>query len=216
VTTELRLSQSQGPRVLVGVTRGHDPQRADLPVAAAPEQLVAGLRARDARAFRALYDVYRARLYSFLLRLTGDEPLARDLSQETWLRLSVNATRLRPDTDLGAWLFTVARNLYISHRRWSFLSRTRLRQLAQWTAGSTASENSASETLGARQTGRVLEQALASLPVNQREVVLLVCVEGFSTLAVSRILEVEHATVRQRLARARAELKKAILPREVP
>jgi RNA polymerase sigma-70 factor (ECF subfamily) len=179
-------------------------------------ELVRGLVARDPRVFRVVYEQYRARLYSFLLRLTGDESLARDLSQETWLRLSANASRLLPDTQLGAWLFTVARNLYVSHRRWSFLSRARLRDLRFWSDAHTSPESQASELLSAHRAEQALSRALLALPTEQREVVLLVSVEGFSTLEVARMLDLEHATVRKRLSRARAALKRAMPTEEEP
>lgn len=194
----------------------HDPLPLD-PLAKTPSgELLRGLVARDPRAFRVVYEQYRARLYSFLLRLTGDEPLARDLSQETWLRLSANVSRLAPDTQLGAWLFTVARNLYVSQRRFRFLSRARLRDLRFWSEAETTPESSAGELLSAHRVEQALSRALSALPTEQREVVLLVSVEGFSTLEVTRMLDLEHATVRKRLSRARAALKSAMSVEEDP
>src|SRR5690242_12985197 len=83
--------------------------------------LIARLRAGDAEAFDALYATYRPRIFGFLLRLSRRRPVAEDLLDETFLRLVRHAPALRPDTNIGAWLFTVARNLYWSHRRASAL-----------------------------------------------------------------------------------------------
>src|SRR6478752_8858299 len=79
--------------------------------------LVARLRAGDTGAFDEVYDAYRPRVFAFLLRMTRSRTLAEDLLDETWLRLVRHAPRLLPDTRMGPWLFTVARNLYWSHRR---------------------------------------------------------------------------------------------------
>src|SRR5512145_2118176 len=79
--------------------------------------LVEGLRRGDTAAFDLAYDAYRARLFAFLLRLSRRRAVAEDLLDETWLRLVRHARDLQPDTRLSAWLFTVARNLYWSHRR---------------------------------------------------------------------------------------------------
>src|SRR5690242_21775781 len=95
-----------------------------------PVGVVERLRSGDAAAFGAVYAACHARLFGFLLRLTRDEALARDLAQETWLRLAANASRLAPESDPGAWLFTVARNLYVSRRRSALLDRERLLELA--------------------------------------------------------------------------------------
>jgi DNA-directed RNA polymerase specialized sigma24 family protein len=86
--------------------------------------LVAWLSAGDTGAFDEVYDVYRPRVFAFLLRMTRNRALAEDLLDETWLRLVRHATRLLPDTRLGPWLFTVARNLYWSHRRDALLEES--------------------------------------------------------------------------------------------
>src|SRR5512134_1282794 len=80
-------------------------------------RLVARLKAGDAAAFEAIYEAFRPRLFNFLARLSRRRDVAEDLLEETWLRLVANARRLQPDTRLGPWLFTVARNLYASYCR---------------------------------------------------------------------------------------------------
>src|SRR5262245_46462826 len=79
--------------------------------------LVAGLRQGDADAFDDVYRAFNTRLFTFLVRLSRRRDVAEDLLEETWLRLVKYARRLRPDTRLGPWLFTVARNLYVSFNR---------------------------------------------------------------------------------------------------
>ena len=71
----------------------------------------------DRAAFDRVYELYRPRLFAFLLRLSRSRTVAEDLLDETWLRLVAHAASLRPDTRLASWLFTVARNLYWTHRR---------------------------------------------------------------------------------------------------
>ena len=78
---------------------------------------MARLRAGDAAAFDAVYDAFNLALFSFLARLSNSRDVAEDLAEKTWLRLVVHAARLQPDTRLGPWLFTVARNLHASYRR---------------------------------------------------------------------------------------------------
>jgi len=170
--------------------------------------LLERLRAGDPQAFRVVYETYRPRVYTFLFRLSRNEALAADLSQETWLRLATNARRLLPDTVLAAWLFTVARNLFRSHRRWSVLDRSRLAGLASlWEPPRVVTPG---EDVSRASTQQRLEGALAALPLRYREVLLLVAVEGFDQRAVARILGISDATTRKRLSRARAALKLAV------
>lgn len=177
-------------------------------------QLVERLRARDERAFRELHEAYRARLYTFLLRLTRDEQLARDLSQESWLRLAANAHRLTLESDPAAWLFTVARNLYVSQRRWRVLDRERLAALSLGFWQQAIAQPL--EHAAASQTQRNLERALQTLAMGLREVLLLVSIEGFSTQEVAEMLGTSDDNIRQRLSRARAQLKRQLEKEERP
>src|SRR3954471_1989779 len=79
--------------------------------------LVRGVRAGEEAAFDAIYAAFNARLFGFLARLTRRPDIAEELLEETWLRFVRHAEGLDPDTHVGAWLFTVARNLHVSYCR---------------------------------------------------------------------------------------------------
>jgi RNA polymerase sigma-70 factor (ECF subfamily) len=169
-------------------------------------ELVAALRRADPDAFDAVYELYRASLFSFLVRLSGSTDLAYDLLQETWLRLARHATELAPDTRLAPWLFTVARNLHTSHRRWTVLDASRLRELGLWRGerGETPFERAAASETEAR-----LERALAELPLKYREAVLLVA-SGLEPAEAAQIIGIEPPALRQRLARGRAMIRERL------
>jgi RNA polymerase sigma factor (sigma-70 family) len=79
--------------------------------------LVIRLRAGDANAFDEIYDTFNHRLLRFLTRMARNRSLAEDLLEETWLRLVSGCGNLDADTRLAPWLFTVARNHYLSYCR---------------------------------------------------------------------------------------------------
>src|SRR5262245_459021 len=79
--------------------------------------LVERLRRGDPDAFDDVYAAFNTRLFTCLVRLSRRRDVAEDLLEETWLRLVKHARRLRADTKLAAWLFTVARNLHVSFTR---------------------------------------------------------------------------------------------------
>jgi RNA polymerase sigma factor (sigma-70 family) len=194
------------------VSRAHsrdplpDPRRdASRPVGAG---CVERLRAGEPGAFDEVYAAYHVRLHGFLLRLSRDPALARDLAQETWLRLAASARRLAPGSEPGAWLFTVARNLYVSRRRWALLDQARRLELffgARERCAPSPLERACSGELQ-----RALERALGELAQAEREVMLLVCVEGFGAHEVAAMLEISPAAVRKRLSRARARVLAAL------
>jgi RNA polymerase sigma-70 factor (ECF subfamily) len=170
-------------------------------------RLFEGLRDGEGEAFDRVYDHYRPRLFSFLLRLAKQQEVAEDLLQETWIRLARKAPTLREDTRLGPWLFTVARNLFLCHRRWRLLDGNRVQELFRTNLGAEASA-SPFEMLAATELERRLERALAALPLKYREVLLLVVIEGMTPAEAAQVCELKPEALRKRLQRAREMLAK--------
>lgn len=166
-------------------------------------ELVARLRAGDIGAFDAVHAAFNTRLFNFLARLSRRRDVAEDLLEETWLRFVDRLLKLRPDTRLGPFLFTIARNLYISY------CRSRLIEDAQsadmiglWPLGTP--RPSPFESTVANETGRRIEAALATLPAMYREALLLIAVEGMKPGEAAIVCAITPEAMRQRLSRARA------------
>jgi RNA polymerase sigma-70 factor (ECF subfamily) len=172
-------------------------------------RLVAGLRQGQPRAFGPVYEEYRTRLFSFLLRMVGRRDVAEDLAQEVWMRLAGKAAYLRGDTRLEPWLFTVAHNRCVSY--W----RTRGSDLASCALESPPvdlADNGPSPEQSAESAERRarLELALCRLPLRYREVLLLVGVEGMTPTDAAAVCGLKPEAMRKRLARARAMLAERI------
>ncbi len=166
---------------------------------------VARLKSGDPEAFEAVYEAFRPRIFSFLVRLCFRRDVAEDLLEETFLRLVLRAQDLRSDSSLAAWLFTVARNLHATWCRRRTLHDNMMSGLAPyWPAprrGETPFEATArSETL------RRLEAALARLALPDREVILLVAVEELTPFEAACALGLAPEALRKRLQRARERL----------
>jgi RNA polymerase sigma-70 factor (ECF subfamily) len=176
-------------------------------------QIVAGLRRCEDAAFDALYTRYRARIHAFLLRLTGRRDVAEDLFQETWARVARAAPRLREETRLAPWLFTIARNQWVSHRRWAMLDLSRLVTIGD-DAHFATDDPSPEEALSASRAAARIERAIGLLPAALREALLLVAVEGFDQREAAEILGVRYDLVRQRVTRARERIAALLLEAE--
>lgn len=170
---------------------------------------VQGLRSGDGAAFDAVYAAYRPRIFGFLLRMTERRDVAEELLQDCFLRLARHAPGLREDTDLDAWLFTVARNLARSWRRWSWLDGARLAALAGALVGRGGGPDPHA-LVSADQSARRLEEALSTLPPAHREAILLVAVDGLTPAQAAQAIGVSPEALRQRLARARAALNESL------
>ncbi|NUP11933.1 MAG: RNA polymerase sigma factor [Polyangiaceae bacterium] len=173
--------------------------------------LVDGLRRRDPAAFDALYARHEPAIFRFLWRLSGRRDVAEDLFQETWLSVARHAERLTDDTDIVAWLFTIARNRYRSYRRWALLDLTRIAELGREPVDDVRSPE---HDVDARNSAAAVSRALGRLSATHREVLLLAVVEGLAPRQVAAVLGLTPEAVRQRLHRARAELTSK-LEREV-
>jgi RNA polymerase sigma-70 factor (ECF subfamily) len=170
--------------------------------------LVQRLRAGETAAFAEVHAEYSARLLRLLSRLCRRHDVAEDLLEETWLRLVKHAPRLREDTVIAPWLFTVARNVYISHYRARSLEDPQPRELlALWPdRGATPFDQ-----VAARQLEERMEAALAELPPSYRQVVELVSFDGLRPSEAAERCGVSPETMRQRLSRARARLWESVL-----
>ena len=165
--------------------------------------LIQRLRRSDREAFRELYARYAQSSFGFLARLCGARDRAEDLHQETWLAVARSAGRLDVDSDLGAWIFTIARNQFRSAQR--SLARLRARERVSGPAPLAA------EPLD-DPAARDLERALQALPTIHREILLLVGVEGLAIERAAAVLDLRPDAARQRLARARAALTERLGP----
>jgi RNA polymerase sigma-70 factor (ECF subfamily) len=171
--------------------------------------LVARLRDGDPAAFDLVFHSYHARLYSFLVRLSRRRDVAEDLLEEAWLRLVAHAGRLRENTQLGPWLYTVARNLYYSYCRSRALDDALAGgMIGLWPAG--MSRPSPFEETAARELERRMERALGQLPPHHREALLLVGLEGLTPSEAATVCGLAPEAFRQRLSRARAALDREL------
>lgn len=176
--------------------------------------LIARLKRADADAFDEVYAAFNPRLFNFLARLSRRRDVAEDLLEETWLRVVGHAPRLRDDTRLAPWLFTIARNLFASYCRSRLLDYDLMSGLHLWPVP--LPEPSPFEAASANELQKRVEVALATLPGPYREVLLLVALEGLTPAEAAMVCGVSQETMRQRLSRARALLAKRLEASETP
>ena len=138
-------------------------------------------------------------LRAFAISLCGNGDRADDLVQETLLRAIANIDSFQPGSNLPAWLFTILRNLFRSEYR------KRRREVED-------ADGRYAETLKSHpeQTGRVefseFRAALAKLPSDQREALILVGASGFSYEDAAAICGCAVGTIKSRVNRARTRL----------
>ena len=157
----------------------------------------------DGAAFSELVARYQDRIYRFLTRLTRSQDDAMELTQETFLSAYQALERWRPDARFTTWLFRIARNHAFDWLRRS--KRVEFVPLDEEEHADFAAPtpDAALETV---QRYRKLETALARLPAEHREILLLREIEGLSYEDIAAVLTLNLGTVKSRIARARAAL----------
>jgi len=139
------------------------------------------------------------RLRAFAVSLSGNVDRADDLVQETLVRALTSIDSFRPGTNLAAWLFTILRNHFRSEYR------KRRREVEDVEGRHTESLRSQPEQMGHVEMAEFRE-ALAKLPPDQREALILVGASGFSYEEAAEICGCAVGTIKSRLNRARNRL----------
>ena len=147
-------------------------------------------------------EIPRLRRYARALTRSGDR--ADDLVQEVLIRAISKAHLWQTGTDIRAWLFTIMHNQYVN------MVRHAMREEATIDIEQMSSSLVATTDPTASSQLRELERALTCLPDEQREIILLVGLEGMSYEAAAQVLSVPVGTVRSRLSRGREALRRLL------
>jgi RNA polymerase sigma-70 factor (ECF subfamily) len=138
-------------------------------------------------------------LRAFAISLSGNVDRADDLVQETLLRALANINSFQPGSNMPAWLFTILRNLFRSEYR-------KRRREVEDTDGSYAQSLKSQPEQSGHIEFQEFRQALAKLPPDQREALILVGASGFSYEEAADICGCAVGTIKSRVNRARARL----------
>ena len=154
--------------------------------------------------FNGLVEQEIPRLRRYARALTRSADRADDLVQETLLRAIAKSHLWQTGTDIRAWLFTIMHNHYVN------MVRRAMRDEATVDIDQMSSSLVAVTDPTASSQLRELDQALARLSGEQREVILLVGLEGMSYETAAKVLSVPVGTVRSRLSRGRDALRRLL------
>jgi len=151
--------------------------------------------------FARLLEAEIPRLRRYARALTRDQSRADDLVQSSLCRAIAKQHLWEPGTDLRAWLFTILHNQHVNDVRRS------VREGVSIPVEDVAPSLTVPADTGASLQLRDLERALARLPDEQRQVILLVGLEGMRYEEVATVLGIPIGTVRSRLSRGRDMLR---------
>jgi RNA polymerase sigma-70 factor (ECF subfamily) len=166
--------------------------------------MIAGVLAGDSRAGRRLYDRHAPRVSRLVYRMVGDEELAREFTQDTFVKAFSRLEGFRRECALSTWLHTIAVSMVRSGMRRVVRWRTREAELVE------AAEMPSPHRNGDPDLRDRLSTALEELPEKFRTVVVLHDVEGYTHQEIATMTGVPEGTCKTRLANGRAKLRESL------
>ena len=182
----------------------HDPRDLD-------DVTLARARGGDRQAFRVLVERYERPVFALLGRMlvsAGRESLVEDLAQETFVRVFRNLGSFGADgrTNLAAWILTIAARLAIDELR----RRPPRAEPLDGLALDIAADSRTDERSDRRRVAAAIERAVEALSPEFRAVFLLREVHDMDYDEIAHALDLDLGTVKSRLSRARAALRRAL------
>lgn len=180
------------------------------------QRFIERLRARDERAFNELVSAYQERVFGLVLRMLGRRDEAEDMAQEVFVQVFKAIDQFRGDAKLGTWIYRIAvnlcknRTLYLarrhSHKQDDFDAAERTLTHAN-ALQSSVSLQQPDQLLHTQQIERIVQEAIATLEPEFREVLILRDLEDLNYDEIVEITGLALGTVKSRIHRARGALK---------
>ena len=176
------------------------------------------LRANDDAAYDELVRGYNASIFHVAYRMLGDSADASDVVQEIFLKVFRNINGFKGESSLKTWIFRIAFSEILNRLRWW------KRRYRHATVSLDEDQNGnghgyrlsdatpgPEQILQSKEQEQAIQQALKKLSSDHRSIIILRDIEGFSYGEIAAVLGVSIGTVKSRLARARADLKKSLM-----
>jgi RNA polymerase sigma-70 factor (ECF subfamily) len=185
----------------------------------AERQLLRRLRERDERAFKELLDLHRDTVFNLTFRMLGNRAEAEDVAQEVFITVFKTIDSFREESKFSTWLYRVTVNhcknriKYLARRH--DRDRDELDETSQTAAdgmpsGGPALPRRPDRALEGAQMEKLMQDAINTLDEDHRALVVLRDVEELSIEEICEITGLPDGTVKSRLFRARAALRKKL------
>lgn len=166
-------------------------------------ELLTRAQAGDPAAERALYDTHVDRVYRLAFRMAGDAELAREFTQDTFVRAFERLGTFRGDAALSTWLHAIGVSVVLNGLR-------KVRRLRREVDIEHAETLGSDRPIGDPVLRRRLDEAIDKLPTGYRTVFLMHDLEGFTHEEIGAALGIEAGTSKAQLFRARARLRERL------
>jgi RNA polymerase sigma-70 factor (ECF subfamily) len=176
-------------------------------VEAAQDSLLMGrVRDGDVGTLAVLFERHHRSLFQFFSRLTGNREAAEDLVQDVFFRILKYRLTYQPGSQFTTWMYQIARNAHLDQVRKKKIELPLPDPAEDRGWEPVSNENSAEQKLSDSQEAKLLRRALAALPEDKREVLLLSRYQHLKYEEIGEIMQCDARTVKVRVFRAIREL----------
>jgi RNA polymerase sigma-70 factor (ECF subfamily) len=180
--------------------------------------LIKELQGENQAAFKELFDSFSTLVYNVAYRMLQNKQDAEDVTQEVFFHAYKSLKHFRAESQLSTWLYRIAVNRSLNHQRKRKLDRWLSLDFSQSDDDSddkgydVTAEEGPDTMVEKKDTERIVQKAINSLPDQQRIAILLHRYEELSYEEIAKIMEVTVASVESRLHRAKQMLARKLLP----
>lgn len=165
--------------------------------------------------FSRLIDNYKNMVYNLAYRMSNNSQEAEDISQEAFLRAYQSLTRFNPSYKFSTWLYQITLNIIRDRFKKKGLNYVSLdtpikTDDSEFYPQPLDSTNDPEQIVARQEDARAVQQAINSLSLKYREVLVLRHLQDLSYIEISNILKLPQGTVKVRLYRAREQLRKIL------
>jgi len=169
----------------------------------------------DQRAFAEIVDMYKDKLYHLAFRMTSNRQEAEDVVQETFLRVYKNLDRYDENQKFSTWIYRIATNLCIDRLRkrkaiYSLDAESADHEGLDGYAMLPSDDRTPESELLLSETQRLIQEAIATLPIKYKSVMILRYLQDLSLQEISDVLDMPVTTVKTRVHRGREFLRKKL------
>ena len=178
------------------------------------KELVAKVKSGDMNAFEKIIKLYEKKICSVIYYMVKDQNIVEDVAQEVFIKLYKNISKFNEQSSLYTWIYRITINACYDEikreRKISYISNYKETEDGEQEIEIEDEKQNVSEIIEKRIEKEMLIKAIKMLPDEQRALIVLRDIRGFTYWEIADMLKLKLGTVKSKISRARTQLKQLL------